>query len=155
MESSCQCYRFASQLVDIYFYINRNPLTIYKRPLATLLVLWSAITSVESRSTFSRESWFPQYVPKAVCRICDDRIQLRAVTVHKLPSQTKVEITPTDMWTVTVEIMVRSHVMGFLSGWCRELTYCNKLPSQKFCPWMSSNFIPTSTACVLTYPCWD
>ena len=45
--------------------------------------------------------------PKTVCRICVDHTQLWAIAVCKLPSQTKVAITPTNIWPVIIEIIVR------------------------------------------------
>ena len=40
---------------------------------------------------------FPNYPPKAVWRFCVDHIQLWAVAVYKLPSQTKVAIMNTNI----------------------------------------------------------
>ena len=87
----------------IMFYVNVNirPMTIFKRPLVT---------------SFSGVLIFP-IVPRAVWCICVDHIQLRAVAVCKLPSQTKVAIMPNSIRSVIFKnylAVVRS--WGFSEG---------------------------------------
>ena len=48
----------------------------------------------------------------AVCRICDEHIQLWAVAVCKLPSETKVELISTNIRPVAIDIIVRFLVRG-------------------------------------------
>ena len=52
--------------------------------------------------------------PKAVWYICVYHIQLWAVAVGKLPSQTKVAIMPTNSWPVIIAKLLGSQFLGFL-----------------------------------------
>ena len=79
--------------------------TIYRRSLATL---GQSFVGRLSRQPFffTRSSDFPND-PKAGCRVCDGRIELRTVAVYQSPFQTLVVVIPTDSRPVTIEIIVR------------------------------------------------
>ena len=68
----------------------------------------------QSRSTFFLGMLVSPVTPKAVWRICVDRIQLLAVVVRQLLSATKVIIMSTVIWPVIIEIVFGSHILGFL-----------------------------------------
>ena len=108
-----QCQHFVSQLVEIYVNVNIRRLIISKSPLVTLWqTLWSTITYVQSQSTIFLEVLISPIVPKAVRRICVDRIRLWAVISCKLLNQSS------------------NHVNQYLT--CNHWKYCSVLRSSAF-----------------------
>ena len=71
MESPYQCYRFVSQLVEIYITFIRSSRSLYIRPLAAL---WQS-SMVDQHScnpgrSFLRECWFPNCLKGGVSHLC-------------------------------------------------------------------------------------
>ena len=121
VQSPYQYDSFASQLVEVYVNFNRSHLTISKRHLVTPWHRRSMIIfSSPSQPFFYQVLIFP-IAPKAVYRICFDHIQLWAVVVCQLPSQTKLVIMSTNIRPVIIKIVFSSRIVGFLRGRCREL----------------------------------
>ena len=105
MQSPYWCHRFASQLVEIHVNVYKRPLIIFKRPLVTL---WQTFIVEHDFFSSARQPFFSgvlisPIVPKAMLHIGAAHVQLRAIAVYKLPSQTKVTIMPAHIWREILE----------------------------------------------------
>ena len=85
------------------------------------------------------------YSRKVVWRMCAAHIQLWAVVVCKLPSQTKVAFKPNNIRPVIIEykyMLLGSQVSSFLRGRYRELVDCHKVPynSPTSCSWEQQSY---------------
>ena len=86
---------------NLYVSFERSPLTLYKRPLATL---WQS--DMFDHSSISSNPDFPPIDTKAMGRIYVDHIQNWAIAVYKLPSLTKEKNVPITTQPVKVKIIV-------------------------------------------------
>ena len=72
--------------------------------------------------------------PKTMWCICVDYIRIWAIAVCKLPSQSKIEIKPTHIWSVIIENMVRFSCLGLFQRRENIQIYCNVIRCHLKCP---------------------
>ena len=88
-------------------------------------VLWPMITCFQSQSALFLENTDFPICPKAACRISVDQIQLWAVAVSKLSSQTKLEIMSINIRPVIIEIIAPLSDRGFSQ---RDMSIITRVP---------------------------